>query len=256
VRAYNDWLIDEWTGKSSRFIAQCIVPLWPIEAAVKEVERAVGIGHRGVVFPAVPMQLRHLPHINDAAYDPIWAACGDLDVPLCFHAGSAPQLQFPTAPSAAPQLAAAFRAATRPASAVFELTNMLFSRILLRFPKLKVVFAESSVGWGTFLLEYADHQYEQDHCDYELRPSEIFQRQCFLTSWYDPLKIHARHIGANRILWASNFPAANSSWPKTRTFVDRCLAGTSDDERKQILHGNAAELYHVPLDDDAGVRAN
>jgi hypothetical protein len=58
----------------------------------------------------------------------------------------------------------------RPASAVFDLSNLLFSRILLRFPKLKVVLAESTIGWGTFLLEYADHQYDQDHCDYELKP--------------------------------------------------------------------------------------
>ncbi len=256
VQAYNDWLIEDWTSTSDRFIAQCMVPLWPIEATVKEIERAVGTGPRGVIFPAVPMHLRTLPHINDPANDPVWAMCADLGVPLCFHAGSALRLQFPTAPSAAPQLAAAFRAAIRPASAVFELTNMLFSRILLRFPKLKVVFAESTVGWGTFLLEYADHQYEQDHCDYELKPSEMFHRQCFLTSWYDPLKIHARHIGADRILWAANFPAANSSWPDTRAFLDQCLAAMSDDEREQIVYGNAAKLYRVTLDETVGARTN
>ena len=245
VQAYNDWLLDEWTSCSDRFIAQCIVPLAPVEVAVAEIKRAIGRGHRGVVFPAVPMHLRDVPHINSAEYDPIWATCQDLNVPLCFHAGSSRNLQFPLAPTLSPELAAALQAVTRPASAVFDLVNLLFSRILLRFPELKVVFAESTIGWGTFILEYADHQYEQDHCDYELKPSEMFRRQCYLTTWYDPVKINASHIGTDRIMWATNFPTANSTWPNSQGFAEKCMVGMSEEERNQILWENAAKLYKL-----------
>ena len=245
TKAYNDWLIDEWAAASSRFIPQCIVPLWPIDATVKEIKRAVGKGHRGVIFPAVPMHFHNLPHINGPEYDPIWATCQELEVPLSFHAGSAPKLQFPPPPHMAPELSAAFRAVIRPASAVFDLSNLLFSRILLRFPKLKVVLAESTIGWGTFLLEYADHQYEQDHCDYELKPSEMFQRQVYLTTWYDSVAINARHIGAEHILWSTNFPAANSTWPETRRYAEKCLAGVDQADQHRILSGNAAKLYKI-----------
>ena len=245
VQAYNDWLIEEWASASDRFVPQCIVPISPIEAAVAEIKRAVGKGHRGVVFPAVPMHLRDVPHINSLDYDPIWATCQELEVPLCFHAGSAPQLQFPPAPTLSPAMAAALRAVTRPASAVFDFVNILFSRILLRFPSLRVIFAESSIGWGTFLLEYADHQYEQDHCDYGLKPSEMFRRQCYLTAWYDPVKSNASHIGTDNIMWATKFPRANSSWPDSRAFIDKCFAGMSEKERSQILWGNAARLYKI-----------
>jgi predicted TIM-barrel fold metal-dependent hydrolase len=95
------------------------------------------------------------------------------------------------------------------------------------------------------LLEYADHQYEQDHCNYELKPSQMFHRQCYLTTWYDPVKMNARHIGTDRILWATNFPTANSTWPDSRQFAEKCLAGMSDSEQEQILRGNAAELYKI-----------
>jgi uncharacterized protein len=244
VQAYNDWLIDEWASVSHRFIPQCIVPLWPVDSTVTEIKRAVAKGHRGVILPAAPMQLRNLPHINSAEYDPIWATCQDLNVPLCFHAGSS-RLQFPVPPALSPELSAALRAVTRPASAVFDLTNLLFSRILLRFPKLNVVFAESTIGWGTFLLEYADHQYEQDHCNYPLKPSEMFARQCYLTSWYDPVKRNSGQIGTSNILWATNFPAANSTWPDTQAFAKKCLAGLTADERAQITYGNAAALYKL-----------
>ena len=245
VQAYNDWLIDEWAAASHRFIPQCIVPLSSTETTVAEIHRAVARGHRGVIFPAEPIHLRDLPHLNSPGYDPVWAACQSLGVPLCFHAGSAPQLQFPTAPNLTPQLAAAFQAVTRPAGAVFDLTNVLFSRILLRFPKLQVVFAESTIGWGIFLLEYADHQYEQDHCAYELKPSEMFHRQCHLTAWYDEVEVHARHIGVDNVLWSTNFPSANSTWPETHQFADKCLSGMSDGERRQILCDNAAKLYKI-----------
>jgi predicted TIM-barrel fold metal-dependent hydrolase len=244
VRAYNDWLIDEWASYSERFVPQCLVPLTPTKAAA-EIKRAIGRGHRGVVLPAAPMNLRELPHINGPEYDPIWATCQDLGVPVCFHAGSSPELQFPLAPNLSTELAAALEAVTRPASAVFDFVNLLFSRILLRFPKLQVVFAESTIGWGTFILEYADHQYEQDHCDYELKPSEMFRRQCYLTGWYDPVKINARHIGTDRIMWATNFPAANSTWPDSRTSTEKCMAGMGEDERQRILWKNAANLYKL-----------
>lgn len=246
VQAYNDWLVEEWASVSRRFIPQCLVPIAPVTATVAEIKRAVQSGHRGVIFPTAPMHLRDVPHINSSDYDPVWATCQELDVPLCFHAGSAPDLfQFPLSPNLDPALAAALQSVTRPASAVFDLANILFSRILLRFPKLKVVFAESTIGWGTFFLEYADHQYEQDHCDYELKPSEMFRRQCYLTAWYDPVKLNARHIGAENILWATNFPMANSTWPDSQTFVTNCLKGMTDDERRQIVWGNAARLYKI-----------
>ena len=128
---------------------------------------------------------------------------------------------------------------------MFDLTNILFSRILLRFPKLKVVFAGSTIGWGAFLLEYADHQYDQDHCNYPLKPSEMFHRQCYLTTWYDDIAIHARHIGSNNILWASNFPAANSTWPESRRYRDKCFSGVKDDDQRSLVWGNAAELYRI-----------
>jgi uncharacterized protein len=246
ARAYNDWLIEEWASTSERFIPQCIVPLFPADTTVAEIKRAVAKGHRGVLFPAAPMQLRALPHLNSPDYDPIWAACQEIGVPLCFHAGSSPQLfRFPVAPTLAPELAAALRPATRPATVVFDLAKVLFSRILLRFPRLKVVFAESTIGWGTFFLEHADHEYEQDHSDYEQKPSEMFQRQCYLTTWYAPVKVNARHTGKENILWATNFPMANTTAPDTGNFVTKCLAELSEEEARQILWANAAKLYGV-----------
>jgi predicted TIM-barrel fold metal-dependent hydrolase len=66
-----------------------------------------------------------------------------------------------------------------------------------------------------------------------------------LTAWYDDVKINASHIGVDNILWSSNFPQANSSWPDTRRFAAKCLAGMSVGHQQQILSANAAKLYKI-----------
>ena len=249
VQAYNDWLIEEWAGASERFVPQCIVPLSPVAAAVKEIERCVAKGHRGVVFPANPMELRDLPHINEPQYDALWAACEDLAVPICFHAGASAEIQLKPYAGFSPAVAAAFEALARPASTIFIVVNLLLSRILFRFPKLKVVFSESALGWGSYLLEYADYQFEHDqiHLEgYPLKPSELFQRQCFLTGWYDAGSL--KNLGlltTDNILWCTNFPLATSTWPDSRKFIERSFAGIAESARRRILWDNAADLYKI-----------
>lgn len=250
VRAYNDWLIDEWADASPRFIPQCLVPLSPIEATVAEIERAVARGHRGVVYPAIPMHLRELPHINEAEYDPVWATCQELEVPICFHAGASPDIQFPPDPAFSPALSSAFQALSRPFSSATVLGNLLVSRILTRFPRLRVVFAESALGWGVFALEAADYHFEQFRLDlqgYELTPTELFKRQCYFTGWYDRHSLLHTHrfLGAQNILWTTNFPLATSTWPNSREFMARTFAPIPAHDRERMVWHNAAELYGV-----------
>jgi predicted TIM-barrel fold metal-dependent hydrolase len=250
VQAYNDWLIEEWASASPRFIPQCLAPLAPIEVAVREIQRAVAKGHKGVMYPAMPMHLRKVPHINDPAYDPLWAACQDLDVPICFHAGAADELQLPPYEGFSTSVAEAYRAITRPSSSAIVLANLMVSGVLNRYPKLKVVFAESGLGWVVFTLECEDHQFERFRLHrrgYDLQPSELFKRQCYVTAWYDHAGLDhtRRYLGADNILWSTNFPLTTSTWPNSRDFLARCLQAAPEDDRRKMLWGNAAALYKI-----------
>jgi predicted TIM-barrel fold metal-dependent hydrolase len=249
VQAYNDWLIDDWGGVSPRFIPQCIVPLFPAEAAAAEIRRAVGKGHKGVIYPAIPMELRELPHINETVYDPIWATCQDLGVPICFHSGASEAIQIQPYDGYSEEIAAALRSITRPVSTVAVVVNLLISRILMRFPKLKVVFAESALGWGAYLLEYTDFQAKGDrlHLEgYDLTPSQLFKRQCYVVGWYDSTSLQTRDfIGTDNILWATNFPLPTSTWPRSRDYIARSFHEIPQNERRKILWENAAKLYQI-----------
>ena len=251
VQAYNDWLLEEWASASERFIPQCITPLFPIDTAVNEVRRCVANGHRGVIYPSIPMELRDVPHINDSVYDPLWATCQELNVPICFHAGASSKIQIPAYEGYSPTLAAAFRSIARPASSVSVLVNLLISKILMRFPNLKVVLAESGLGWGAYLLEYTDFQATGDQLPqngYDLMPSELFKRQCYLVGWYDRASLRVRqYIGTENILWSSQFPLATSTWPNTREALAKSFEGIAEDDKQKILCENAAELYKIDL---------
>jgi len=247
VQAYNDWLLDEWAGVSPRFVPQCVVPLAPVEAAVAEIRRAVGAGHRGVVFPATPMLQRELPHINELVYDPIWQVCEELDVPVCFHSGSSARLEFPLYPELSPALQAALSVVNRPLAAISVFSNVLYSHILVRHPRLKVVFADSSLGWGAYELELADHEFERQRLQLEpdeVRPSELFRRQCYLTGCFDRAGVDLRaYIGLNNILWETNFPQASSPWPRSWNAIEISFPNVPEEERRQLLVGNAQQVY-------------
>jgi predicted TIM-barrel fold metal-dependent hydrolase len=247
ARAYNDWLIDEWASVSPRFVPQCIVPVAPLEATVEEIRRAVQRGHRGVVFPVAPMELQKVPHINEPAYDAVWEICEKLGVPVCFHAGGRPT--YPIYDGFAPAIAASAAAVARSASTIFVLVNFLISRILTRHASLKVVFAESRLGWATYILEYADYQVEKDHLPsegYDLKPSELFHRHCYLTGWYDRAAVQTLDvIGAANVLWSTNFPQATSTWPESQRYLNGSLQGVADTDRARVAWRNAAELYRL-----------
>jgi predicted TIM-barrel fold metal-dependent hydrolase len=128
--------------------------------------------------------------------------------------------------------------------------NLLISKILLRFPKLKIVLGESGLGWGAYLLEYTDFQATGDQLPkngYDLMPSEMFKRQCYLVGWYDRASLRVRnYIGPDNILWSTQFPLATSTWPKTQAALAQSFDGVDANDRRKILWTNAASLYKIP----------
>src|SRR5574341_665818 len=141
-----------------------------------------------------------------------------------------------------PGLAAAFQSIARPASSVSVLVNLLISKILMRFPGLKVVFTESGLGWGAYLLEYIDFQATGDQLPqngYDLMPSQLFKRQCYLVGWYDRASLRVRqYIGTKNILWSSQFPLATSTWPKTKEALVKSFDGVVESDKQKILWQN------------------
>ena len=98
-----------------------------------------------------------------------------------------------------------------------------------------MVFAESSLGWGAYELELADHEFERQRLHQEpgeVRPSELFRRQCYLTGCFDRAGVDLRsYIGLDNILWETNFPQASSPWPRSWDAIDSSFSNVPERER-------------------------
>ena len=253
ARVYNDWMIDVWAAASPRFVAQAILPAGSIEAAAEEVRRAVARGHKGVVMPAQPSQVNPAaPHLYKPEWDPLWATIEELDIPVCFHAGSAPSVMFEISPTYDTAGARAFDNVRQSAGSAALINGMVLSGILYRFARLQPVFPGSAIDYVPFALEALDHQWERQRLaeneGFAQRPSEVFHRQCYVTTWKEKVGLRNRnYIGSDRILWQSEFPRSSSTYPESARMIENNFAEVPAPERELILWRNAARLYKISV---------
>jgi predicted TIM-barrel fold metal-dependent hydrolase len=249
IRAYNDWMAEEWSDFSPRFIAQCLAPLWDVDLAIAEVERAHALGHRALVWTAAPQSFG-FPHFNDRYWDKLWALLEERRMPVCLHIGSA-RSQVDVWDGFSGMKRVSVSSVNAITGNVHVMNNLIFSGVLERFPGLSFVSVESGLGWVPYLLETADHQYEAQHLwdeGMKLRPSEYFRRQCYVNFWFESSGVQLRHmIGVDNILWEADFPHPTSTYPDSRRMIRECLADVPVDEQVKMLQDNAARLFQIDL---------
>ncbi len=255
VRAYNDMLFDWTSVDPDRFISICAIAFWNVDAAVKEIERVAGLGARGIIFSGAP-QLHEQPFLADKHWDPVWSAAQDAGLPVSFHVGSGDM----TAQFSMQRIAVEGMAVTyaRASTALFfdtamQLTDLLLSGILPRFPELSFVSVESGIGWLPFLLEAADYHFIEgdvrtNRPEFEELPSFYFDRQVFASYWFEQVAPHKLmdEIGADRILFETDFPHPTClHGDRVHEAIRNGLKDVSDEVRRKILYENACKLYNI-----------
>ena len=248
IRAYNDFQIDEWADPyPGRFITLAQVPLWDVEKAKAELWRNKKRGIHGICF-AFPQQFKY-PHIADRYWDPFWEAAVEADLPVNLHIGSGGSQGMPAFEGHPAMLSLADGSVKIISANIQVMSTIVFSGILERFPQLKMVSAESGLGWVPYMLETADHQWERQQLwrlGMSAKPSEYFHRQCYVQFWYEVVGLKMReHIGLDNIMWESDFPHPTCTWPDSQEYIKRGTAEMTAEERHKVLVGNAVKLYHL-----------
>src|SRR5260370_4065086 len=161
VRAYNDWMIDDWCASvPGRFIPMAIMPLWDPQLAVREIERVSAKGARAIAFSENPAPLG-LPTIHDPSnyWDPMLEVAAGHELVVCMHVGSSSHR--PRSSPDAPVLANMSWGSVRTAGAMLE---WLFSGKFQRFPTLKIALSEGSIGWIPYFLQRAEQVLDTQKC--------------------------------------------------------------------------------------------
>ena len=257
VEIYNDALAEFQADTGERVFGMALLPWWNLDAAVKEIERAHANGLRGIVTCANPEEAG-LPDMGTSDWDPIWATCSELNMPVNFHIGSskgnmdffgrAPWPSFGEERKLAVGSANLFMGNAR------TVGNLIYSGIPERFPNLKFVSVESGVGWLPFFLEILDHQMTEtapnELAALSMSPSDYFRRQFFGCFWFErsTIKPAVDFLGSQCLLFETDFPHPTCLYPRDDVSLMTALDGLDESDIRAILQDNAAKLYRIDIE--------
>jgi predicted TIM-barrel fold metal-dependent hydrolase len=267
VRAYNDWLAEEYCPVApDRLIGLGVIPWTNLDDAVAELEHCARQGLKGVNLGVFPNG-KSYPLPED---DRFWAAAIALRMPLTVHVGfdrlgpraSQPTFEYPGAdPEMLKRLGprklvewVALPFLGIPPS--ISLAQLALSGAFDRHPDLRIFFAETRLGWVPFWMEEADYWYERHrHWAERLlgfkplkhKPSEYVQRHIsFSVQHVERVAVELRHhMGVDHIMFATDFPHIECDWPNTRPFAERLFAGLPPGEAFRIAAGNVLDFFHL-----------
>ena len=254
VKAYNDWMVDEWCGESDgHLIPLCLVPLWDISLAVDEIHRNAARGVRAVAFSELPTYLG-LPSIYTGYWDPMFAACEVTGTVVCMHIGSGTKT-----PQASPDGPDAVAATILFGNSVASLTDILFSGVLDRFPGLHLMYAEAQIGWVPYVLERADDVWDthrgwsNSQRDCPEPPSTYYRRgqvhSCFFKDSVGVSLLD--EVGVDNVLFETDYPHSDSTWPHSREMAALQFGHLDQASIDKIARGNGIRL--LGLDHLTGV---
>ena len=249
VRAYNDWMVEEWCGDSGgRLIPLCLVPLWDPRLAADEVRRNAERGVRAVAFSELPALLG-LPSLYaaDGHWDPFLAACNDTGTVVCIHIGSGSKF-FRSSPDA-PRVS---RHAGTTICSQMSFVDWLMSGAMVRFPNIKIAFSESQIGWMPFLLGRLDSLWHKGRAGADINPvitqppSSYYQGRMFGCFFEDDFGLESRDaIGIDQITFESDYPHQDSLWPNTRAYAEKAMASLTPGEISKVVRDNAIGLFQL-----------
>jgi predicted TIM-barrel fold metal-dependent hydrolase len=262
--AHNRWLAEFCANAPERHIGVASIPLlWDVQQAVEAVRWCVDNGLRAVMIPTLWGE--HAPY-HDTRYDPFWEVCEELGVIIHFHSGPAPHPEY-----FGKSWPEENRSAELPgAMGIYvsevmwwlyrPLTFMIWGGVFERFPTLKAVIVE---GGTMFMLppwlrlldhNYTDVQFSAKLGDFRshlsMAPSDYYRRNIAIGASCVPradLDLRAA-IGTEQIMWGSDFPHPEGTWPHTGDYLQKTFAGFPEEEGRKVLGGNAVEFYGLDRD--------
>jgi len=135
--------------------------------------------------------------------------------------------------------------------------ELLLSGILEKFPSLRVLLAESGVGWLPFVLQMHDRDFKPNEY-LKMKPSEYFRRQCVGGFWRERVDDYVLDIcGEDNIAWEQDYPHAVSTWPESDEAIQYSLANVTDvTVRQKILWRNSARLFKLDIEEVFSTHVN
>ena len=243
--AHNRWLAELCSSSPERRRGVALVPITAeLSSVLAEIRRAKATGLGAVMIPA--MWVNQKPY-HDRHYDPVWALCEELHMPVVTHSGPAPRQEY------GDHLGIYVSEVTwwpaRP------LWFMLWSGVFERFPGLRFGVAEAGCWWLPSMMWFWDRLALGQKGTEKLGanpfggltmlPSEYIDRNCFIgASNTKRRELAFRYeIGIDNIMWGNDFPHPEGTWPHTREWLRKTFHDIPIDETRRMVGLAAAEMF-------------
>jgi predicted TIM-barrel fold metal-dependent hydrolase len=249
TRALNSAAIEWASIDPKRLMPVYALPVNDIPAAVQEVERVVAEHGKAVQMPLFPREV-DAPGYWDEAYDPLWEILTDSGLPISMHVGSSKHLEDVLADDPTPYKG--IMQSLPPIVMAECIADWTVSGVLERWPALQVVLVESGIGWIPYFLERLDsmvtsHAWESfpGHALKE-KPSFYWRRNMAATFETDIVGMRLLDlVGIENLMWATDYPHPDSTWPHSREVLEEHFTGLSRDEIELIASGNVTRIYKL-----------
>jgi predicted TIM-barrel fold metal-dependent hydrolase len=258
IRAYNDWLAKDFCAKApDRIVGIGQMPSVGIDTAIAELTRCKALGHRGALLSAWPSGNPNL----SAADDAFFAEAEKLGMPVSIHCGLSARGKVAMKPKTPLEEKMARGEATggKQVSALsgagldtmpLIMGEVILTGVLDRFPKLKFVSVEAGIGWIPYYVEQMNDRYDRNKywakIKLERQPGDYVRSNWYFTFIIDHYGVKNRHdIGVGNVMWSTDYPHHGCDWPHSRRVVNEMFKDVPANERRAILHDNAAALYGI-----------
>jgi predicted TIM-barrel fold metal-dependent hydrolase len=247
ARAYNDWLADFCAVDPRRLKGVALVALQDVDAAIAEARRAVSeLGHVAVMLPTNVLD----QDLGLREYWPFYEAMEASGIPLGIHGGTGASRRM----HGRFNTFIAVHTVAFPFEVMAALTGLVFAGVPAMFPKLRLAALEASIGWLPFLMDRMDEEFEKRGAReaplLKMKPSEYLASDQF---WYgfeleeSTVPYVIERIGADRLLYASDYPHWDTEWPHTVSHVQGREDLTAEHKRL-ILCDNPQRYYAFTAD--------
>jgi len=247
ARAYNTWLSERYLKVSPRLHGMALLALQDPAEAAAELRRAVTeLGMLGGVLTPIGMR----QPLGHADFDPVYREAARLECALAVHAGPSQGLGLDVL-----DRFAQVHTLSHPYAQMIQVTSIVMSGVLDRFPGLRIAFLEAGASWVPFLMHRMNRSYEgRKHPEYigavmRLPATYVEGGNLYFSAepGEESLAYVAQTIGPDRLLFSSDFPH-EANLAICRAEIDALLRrdDLAQDVKRQLLAGSARRLYRFP----------
>jgi predicted TIM-barrel fold metal-dependent hydrolase len=242
--AYNRWLQQFCEGAPDRLFGIGQTAVRSVPEATLDFRKIAEMGHKGVMLPNIPATPEDY---DDPAFDPLWEAAVDLNLPLSFHVltgGSDLNSRI-----RGPKLGN-YYGIIRACQDIISM--FILGGVFERHPKLRLVCVEADAGWAPHYIFRMEHAYDHLRSLMKFRemarpPREYFEENVLLTFQDDPVAFKTMDMmDPRQLMWANDFPHFDSIWPNSQAVLEKATVDLSEDQCRRILRDNVTELYRLP----------